>query len=177
MRLDLTTIPLFPPEIDRRDFGNWLSGFCDGEACFVLQADIRPSGSGCRASIRIELRDDDTEILSLIQSYWQCGYLYTRRKRVDREFVKVNNPQSSIIVCGWDTLTSTIIPFFRQFPLRAKKQRDFTIWSEAVEFAYNVSHRRPLSVGPSHNKKWFDDDFEVFAHYQQLLEQGRAYPS
>ena len=25
----------FPAHIDRRDFANWLSGFVDGEGCFV----------------------------------------------------------------------------------------------------------------------------------------------
>ena len=73
--ISTTPISPFPSEIDRHDFGNWLSGFCDGEACFVLQADIRHNGAACRASIRIELRDDDTEILYLIQSYWP----YARR--------------------------------------------------------------------------------------------------
>ena len=29
-------IPSFPAEIDRDRFGDWLSGFVDGEGCFGL---------------------------------------------------------------------------------------------------------------------------------------------
>ena len=159
----------FPNDVDRCAFGNWLSGFCDGEACFIIQVDSRSTHVGCHAFIRIQLRDDDLDILRMIQSYWQCGNIY-KRKRIS--LTRHNNPNCEYVVSGWRVLTSVVIPHFEQYPLRAKKSKDFVIWKDAVEFANTVSLRGTGGV-----KKWSDVCLDVFSSYVSLIKQGRAYKS
>jgi hypothetical protein len=49
---------------------------------------------------------------------------------------------SQYIVNRRDDLMGTVIPFFRQFPLRTSKQRDFEKFTECMEL---IEHGRHLS--------------------------------
>src|SRR4051812_7934166 len=77
----------FPNHIDRNRFGDWLTGFTDGEGSFVLGF-YKPSKRYVHyhavAYFRIKLRNDDLEILKRIRSFWQCGNLDENVRRGDK---------------------------------------------------------------------------------------------
>ena len=154
--------------IGRDSFGHWLSGFVDGEGSFILQTQQRPGGFSCHASLRIELRDDDSDIINLIKDFWQVGNIYMRkgRKRLDT----TTKPNVQYVVSGWETLNTVIVPHFTKYPLRAKKKRDFEIWKDAVDFAYRVSLSRS-------NHKWTELYIEMFSNFVKRLNETRLYTS
>src|SRR5215831_14544162 len=108
-------IEAFPPDLDRQRFGDWLSGFADGEATFCLLLGNgqyshryqrqyhrkRPS-----AAFAIMLRADDEPILRLIRSFWQGGTIqHVPRRRND-------NPAVSLVVANVPALVGTVVPHF-----------------------------------------------------------------
>lgn len=160
-------VPPFPPEIDRAEFGAWLSGFIDGEGCFSLQMTRWKGRVGCFAALTISLRDDDEEVLALIRSYWQCGNISKRRAP---QWTERSSPQARYTVSGWTDSSTIVLPHFDRFPLLSKKRYDFEIWREAVLFAKKVSERPTV-------RKWLEEDLCVFEGYATLIKMTREYPS
>jgi hypothetical protein len=135
----------FPADIDREAFGHWLSGFVDGEGhfgfCFSAARPRLPKGNW-HAYIVIVLRADDHAVLKLIQSYWQCGTISDKKKPSNN--LKNAKPQYRYYIDSIIHHTNIIVPHFERFPLRAKKQRDFLIWREAVAILRVIKRRRPI---------------------------------
>lgn len=147
-------------------FGNWLSGFCDGEGCFLLQAETREGCVYPHAFFRLELRDDDCAILEEIQQYWGVGNLYKKGAR--KTATRNSNPHCEYVVSGWKTLATVIIPHFEKYPLRTKKKRDFEIWRDGVRFAYTISQSRS-------SKKWSPYYVEILSRYVKALREVKLY--
>src|SRR5271166_4959100 len=61
----------FPPDIDRFRFGDYVSGFVDGEGSFTLGWH-KKQRTGMVAFV-VQQRQDDSPILRLIQSFFGCG--------------------------------------------------------------------------------------------------------
>ncbi len=163
------SIPPFPENIDRRHFASWISGFADGEGCFVI-AWKSAKARGAEPFFAIMLRSDDSPSLRLIQSFWQCGSIYVGKK-VRTSQTKNAKLQTEFRVGKRSDLVNVVIPHFEQFPLIAKKSRDFLIWKEAVLFldrqpkCANKSRLKPLS-------------YAALQHYQSLvlaLREQRQY--
>jgi hypothetical protein len=126
------------PESSMLD-GNWISGFVDGEGCFYLAYRDTKKGNhpACEASFHLSLRDDDSDILHRINSYFLCG---TVRPHVRRERAGNGKPCIGYAVHTIRDLANTIVPHFEKFPLQSKKQRDFAIWKRAVNLSWHVSN-------------------------------------
>lgn len=66
-----SVMDVFPGDIDRNSFGWYITGLTDGEGCFALllgnHARRKQKRSTPSASFVINLRDDDREVLQLIQ--------------------------------------------------------------------------------------------------------------
>jgi len=107
------------------DFGHWLAGFIDGEGCFTI---IRNANGGWENKFFINVRDDESEIIQDIQSRLQIGRTYHLAARTYSK----SKPQISWRVYRHDDCLA-LIDFLDQYPLRAKKARDFAIWRKAVE--------------------------------------------
>lgn len=108
----------------RRDLGNYIAGFVDGEGHFGL-ADRPHGGSGgiaARAHFAVSLRADDVEILRLIQRAIGVGTIGSILKKAGGA-----SPQTSLRCHKLADLQTIVVPFFTEFPLRAKKARDFGI--------------------------------------------------
>jgi hypothetical protein len=130
----------FPADIDRNAFGHWLSGFVDGEAHFGLRVDVQAQRKYGTPKVwfRINLRDDDTEVLRIIQSFWNCGRLTFGNLNPKNPNQK---PFAFYDVYNCDDVCEILIPHFVRYPLRAKKLKDFCIWREAAELVYKIKKR------------------------------------
>jgi hypothetical protein len=173
-------IPAFPADIDRQSFGHWLSGFADGESTFILregyQKDRRQPRIIRFAYFRVTLRDDDTESLRLIRSYWACGMMYFSDSI--RSKTKTN-PSASYAVQAVSDLMKVVIPHFDRFPLRSKKMNDFIIWKQGVELMAEIQSRPLVGrlVQGGLMPRWTDEERDKFHSLSESLSHQRIYTS
>lgn len=164
----------FPSDVDRDRFGDWLSGFTDGEGCFVLALSHRPGGQpSIYACFSIKLRADDAAIIRHIQSYLQCGIIAFSPRRTQS-----SKPQWGMYVTNWAHLATVIVPHFDRHPLRAKKAGDYVIWREGVLLGHAVSQRPPRprkGLGKGAKPQWTEPERTRFVALAAALREGRRY--
>jgi len=174
----------FPSHIDRRDFGNWLSGFVDGEGCFHLGSYRARSSdksnpivyTNHRSKFVINLRADDFEALSLAQRFWGCGSLYENSHPPSR--TKRTNAGTLFSVDRWQELLNIVIPHFEEFPLRAKKANDFAIWAEGTRLIAEVMNRPRRGRGPGQvgsASRWTESEKKHFIYLRDKLRGQRKF--
>lgn len=163
---------MFSSEQERDAFGNWLSGFTDGEGCFYLGFNTpRKNRPGLPdVQFTIALRDDDKDILDQVHSYFECGRVEVRRIRIGRPMCRYISDKPSDIV-------QTIIPHFEKYPLRAKKSRDFEVWKIAASFVYSVIRRPIISRrnGYGVHPRWTPEDLLNFSSLVSAIKSVREY--
>jgi hypothetical protein len=165
----------FPAEIDRDRFADWLSGFCDGEACFMLVWDNRKHRQTGTAWFTICLRQDDRPILEQIQAFLGCGRLFdeeTYQKTVN------GKPESRLIVAKARDLVKSVIPHFERYPLRAKKAKDFAIWRRGVDLLDRIVRKgkvRRAGGRTGFASNWSDQDKALFQSLVQALRDVRRF--
>lgn len=111
----------------------WLSGFADGEACFVI-APRTDRGVGWTVRFQIGLRADDVLVLEQLQAAFGGTWRFVPRRE--------GNPQAMWTVAGKRELAG-LVDYFDRFPLRAKKARDYAIWRRAVKVVCASSSGSP----------------------------------
>lgn len=140
---------------------HYVAGFIDGEGSFVFflspRKDIR-SGFEVNLDFQIELRIDDREILERIQAtFGGIGHInvlnYERYRRWQ--------PHVKYRVGRIDQLRNRLVPFFRQYPLQAKKQKNFEIFAQAVELKWQKRHRT-------------EDGMEELKHLREQIAELRG---
>lgn len=172
MATDQPIISRFAGEIDRDYFGAWLSGFVDGEGCFMLLRHARPSGRIIRhARFLIALRQDDLPTLEAIQAYWGTGKIQVRKSYGNSQ------PQRFFAIWNRPILESVLIPHFGRYPLVAKKRRDYEIWKQGVAVLARVSKRPRRCRGYEGGifPKWTDADGDEFDRLASLLTETRKF--
>ena len=161
---------------ERDAFGNWLSGFTDGEGCFGLHRHgVNPSTGkrrGYHGLFRIELRGDDSGVLSSIKEYLGCGNLGGSPANLGYSPRKVN-PTCTYFVSDNKSLHDVVIPNFEKFPLRSKKARDFAIWSQAIKYLHLIVKRKSCGNKP----KWTKLDVEIVESYDLAIRGIREFNS
>ena len=116
------------------DFGNWLSGFTDGEGSFLAGV----SHDHINIKFSIKLRDDDRPVLENIRTTLGIGSIYASKPSASCRLRA--NPACEYAVTSLIDLHSVIVPHFDLYQLRAKKASDFAIWREIVTIA--VGYKR-----------------------------------
>lgn len=110
-------------------FGNWLAGFIDGEGTFAIHRqniDRRHDTYGCK--LIVKLRDDDREILDEIVRQTSIGSVIWKKPGL--------SGRNSRAQVAWQVQSRSdcraAVSILDEYPLRAKKARDYAIWREAV---------------------------------------------
>ncbi len=120
----------------------YVSGFVDGEGSFVFffspRKDIR-LGEELNLDFQIELRYDDREILERIQATLGCGHI----NDLDYKRYPTWQPHVKYRVGRIEDLHTKLCPFFKKYPLQAKKRKNFEVFAQAVALKYKKLHRTP----------------------------------
>lgn len=135
--------------------GDYVAGFIDGEGCFFLtyRKEIKRSRPGSpiyyrwSASFAMTLREDDVEILKKIKNTLECGNVYFLNANSTNNRV---GKQAYFGVQNTDDLYNKVLPFFKKFPLRAKKKFDFGLWGNALELIYRKKRSKEVYSDNDH---------------------------
>jgi hypothetical protein len=126
------------------EFRGWVIGFVDGEGCFSIgfvRQPCRPGRRGYRAGYQVAHRFVVTQgvrsasVLEDLQEFFGVGRIFVNRRHGNH-----TEHLSQYIVNRRDDLMETVIPFFRQFPLRTAKQRDFEKFAECMALIDSGRH-------------------------------------
>lgn len=174
------SIAPFPSDINRDDFGHWLSGFVDGEGCFELQYAIygdQRNREHFHGRFILCLRRDDLAILETIQSYLGCGTINTRGITAIMRAKGRDKPQAILRIERASDLHDVLVPHFEKHPLRAKKQRDFSVWKAGVEILYHVAcrPRTPRGYHQGTFPKWTSAERNEYRQLVILLKKQREF--
>ena len=153
-------LPAFLPHLPLNGFWNnhWLSGFVDGEGSFGIERD---TGEGRRAwsfSLAIVLRQDDVNILDTLAK--AIGGQYYRVIRQN------GRPQVSWRVKKQSEI-KRLITYFDNYPLYAKKWRDYVLWRDAALLYFQYSPGAGGRISP-----WLD---KQMMNYREKLKKIRCY--
>lgn len=144
------------------EWGNWITGFTDGEGCFLIA--INENSAWC--SFKINLREDDLEILEQIQKrLGGIGKIYHQDESRTRNEKKINRAdQYRWQVCRISDIIHVIIPLFEKYPLKTKKLNDFEIWAKAARLIHAKMHL-------------MKEGMEEVIRLKVKMENGRKYQS
>lgn len=116
-------------------FKSWLSGFIDGEGCFII--DPKAGTHYFRVRFVIHLRADDLDIIKEIKQY--LGGMYYFRPYYQDKDNYCHSPQVCYHLNGAKNCLR-LIKHLEKYPLQAKKREDFEIWREAIYLLIGKEH-------------------------------------
>jgi hypothetical protein len=115
----------------------YIVGFVDGEGCFSITINKKSEKMPeVRLIFEIELREDDEDILKEIRKVLDCGNIY----RLEYERYAKWRPHVKYKVSNFTDISSKIIPFFKKYPLQAKKQDQFKSFCLVADMIQNKEH-------------------------------------
>jgi hypothetical protein len=126
------------------EFRGWVIGFVDGEGCFSLglvRQPSRTSRSGYKTGYQVShdfvVTQNASSVDSLheLREFFGVGQVYVNRRSDNHR-----EHMHRYSVCRRSDLLETIIPFFRQHPLRTAKQYDFEKFAYCVELMADGHH-------------------------------------
>lgn len=121
------------------DIANWIVGLVDGEGSFTIQFQNFPAmrlGFEARPIFIVNLDSKDREILELMRDFFGFGVVKTYERGGDYKgigkacYYKVTNLKDCL----------EIMKFFRKYPLRSKKRKDFEMWCECLFMIIDKKH-------------------------------------
>jgi len=107
-------------------FGHYIAGIVDGEGCFRVHKAHGATSTTYTCEFNIKLRDDDSLILHKIQQAMGVGRLHACAGEGN------SKPQLKFVVTKIEDCKK-VRRFFENFPLRAKKQKDFVHWCKHLD--------------------------------------------
>ena len=141
----------------------YIVGFVDGEGCFSIS--MNKNGSRLpevRLIFEIELREDDEQILHEIKKVLGCGNIY----RLDYARYEKWRPHVKLKVSNFTDISTKIIPFFKQYPLQAKKKLQFDKFCRAAELISKKKHLDANGIAEITELKHIDSLDALDAHVQ-----------
>ena len=114
-----------------RGLSNYLSGFTDGEGSFNISVINREKDykHGWKISLCFNISQKDDTIPKLFKNYLGCGKIRYRKDGICYFDVRKT-----------EDLANIVVPFFKRFPVRSKKNKVFQIFCEALELVRYKKH-------------------------------------
>jgi hypothetical protein len=136
------------------DLASYISGYVDGEGCFNVSLAPRLTlcvGWEVRPSLSVSQNGDRAEVLTSLQSYFDCGTI---------------RPDRSDKTLKWETrslrpIIDRVLPHFRQYPLLSSKQKDFELFADICEAMARGEHRTVCGL------------IEIVRHASQMNPSGK----
>lgn len=128
-------------------FADWVVGFVDGEGCFSIgfvrqpgRADRCGYVTGFQVSheFAVTQGEQSLDVLHELRDFFGIGQVI-----INRRYDNHREHLHRYVVRKRDELLRTIIPFFREHPLRTSKRQNFDKFAECVEM---ISAGRHLTV-------------------------------
>jgi len=116
----------------------WFSGLVDGEGCLAIMYNRDKDTYRCH--LRIQMRADELEWITSIQSTMHCGNVYITDSPSRNQHNRNENPKATFDVYRISDLIHIVIPILDRFSLRMKKQHDYKIWREAAMLIHSGAH-------------------------------------
>lgn len=111
-------------------WGNWFSGFTDGEGCFYIgKRDYKTPCTSYAYHFHILLREDDKPILEEIHDMLGIGNIYNRPACTRSGFTTQAGTSFQVTAIKE---CAELVKLFEKYPLKAKKRHDFEVWKQAV---------------------------------------------
>lgn len=106
---------------------SWISGFIDGEGCFLVYVSSSRRIVQCRFTLQV--RADDAECLRSTQRYLGgIGRISTHHSPSARR----SRPLTRWSITSKQDCAA-LVAHLERYPLLAKKRKDFEVWKRAVE--------------------------------------------
>ena len=142
---------------------HYIVGFTDGEGCFCISINQNgPRLPEVRLLFEIELREDDRAILEQIREVFDCGNIY----RLNYARYDKWRPHVKYKVSNFTDIYTKIIPFFKRYPLRAKKLHSFETFCHAAELIKTKQHLTVEGIAKIQALKHKDSLDALDAHVQ-----------
>lgn len=109
----------------------YITGLIDGEGCFCVSISKHKTkrlGFDARLMFEVEMIIDDKPLLEELQKTFNCGQIYILN--YERYGWR---PHVKFAVKSQKDIFGKIIPFFKKYPLRGKKRKDFELFCTASE--------------------------------------------
>lgn len=123
---------------ERLEMANWISGFTDGEGCFVVSVIKNPTtrfGKQIFPEFVITQGAKSLVALEAIKNFFGCGSIVLN-KRYDNH----NEHLYRYCVRSVSELDEKIIPFFDRFSLRTYKRNDFVLFKKVIRMMRKKQH-------------------------------------
>ena len=140
---------------------HYIVGFVDGEGCFSISLNKNNNRlPEVRLMFEIELREDDEPILHEIRKVLGCGNIY------HLEYARYAKwrPHVKLKVSNFTDISTKIIPFFKRYPLQAKKRLQFETFCQVAELIKRKQHLTLAGVNRIHTLKHKDSRSALDAH-------------
>ena len=118
----------------------YIVGLVDGEGRFYVSLNKRKDSQKpeVRLLFEIELRADDKQILERVKQTLGCGNIYY----LDYERYKKWKPHYKYKVSNIVDIWTKVIPFFKKYPLKSSKLKDFERFSEICQLMINTKNKQ-----------------------------------
>jgi hypothetical protein len=123
---------------ERLEIESWIVGFTDGEGCFsvsFIKNKTTKNGWQIFPEFVITQGVKSLPTLKEIETFFKCGKIFIN-KRYDNH----NEHLYRYCVRSIGDLEDLIIPFFKRYPLKTYKQKDFKLFTRVVRMMSKKQH-------------------------------------
>jgi hypothetical protein len=130
---DVTPVAKLVVEAPKRIDPNWLSGFTEGEGCFlvdIFKSSTMKSGFQVKLLFKITQHSRDEQLMRSLEEYLNCGNYQPSANRDAGDFV----------VTKFSDIDEKIIPFFKKYQILGVKASDFADFCKVAQLMKNKDH-------------------------------------
>ncbi len=175
--LDLIGIPPIPLtswslDLITPEDGGWLAGFFAGEGHFDLLPILYKGLTRYDPHISVSQRADNPQPIQEVIRLWQLEpsvYQVVERSYKDDPNCYPGKPLLNLAIRDTPTIYSRVVPTFKQFPMRTKKQVDFEYLAQAIEIF--IRRRKEYRF----NREYTIDERAQLTELHKAIRNNRQY--